>query len=401
MEPTIGARIKKLRTGAMTQQELATAAEVSVDLIRKLEQGRRHTASIGSLHRIARALDVDTAELLAKPTTLQTGDTESGVVAIRRVLTSVDDLIAEPDADGELITVEEAERTVNYLWGAYWAGRYDLLGSLLPEALTQLRAVTRAASADARPHAMEALASGLQVAGDTLVHLGQTDAAFLAVREALTAARDGDNAFLSAAVRASVAWQMLVQGRLRDSEQVALTAAAAIEPRGKVTPSHLAVYGILTVTAATAVAREGRTDRTTELLDVSREYAGRLGTDQAACQTTFGPAKVAMMAVDCHVVLENFPEALKAARHLDREAPLSLATRARHLADVAYSQTRLGQDSRALDTLLTMESIAPDWIKYQTLPRQTVHELIERDRRRVHGSRLRELARRLGADRSA
>jgi transcriptional regulator with XRE-family HTH domain len=60
MKPAIGERIKHLRNNAlMTQDGLAAAAGVSIDVIRKLEQGRRHTASIRSLHRIAAALDVD------------------------------------------------------------------------------------------------------------------------------------------------------------------------------------------------------------------------------------------------------------------------------------------------------------------------------------------------------
>ncbi|MGH3924249.1 MAG: helix-turn-helix domain-containing protein [Pseudonocardiaceae bacterium] len=64
IESTIGERIKRFRIAAlMTQDDLAAAAGVSTDLIRKLEQGRRHTASITSLHRIARALDVDLREL--------------------------------------------------------------------------------------------------------------------------------------------------------------------------------------------------------------------------------------------------------------------------------------------------------------------------------------------------
>jgi len=51
-EWTIGEQIRRLRNDAwMTQDDLAAAAGVSTDLIRKLEQGQRHTASIGSLHR--------------------------------------------------------------------------------------------------------------------------------------------------------------------------------------------------------------------------------------------------------------------------------------------------------------------------------------------------------------
>jgi transcriptional regulator with XRE-family HTH domain len=68
MELALGERIRRLRKSAlMTQDDLAAAAEVSTDLIRKLEQGRRHTASIGSLYRIARALGVGIATLLGSP----------------------------------------------------------------------------------------------------------------------------------------------------------------------------------------------------------------------------------------------------------------------------------------------------------------------------------------------
>ncbi|MGH3872323.1 MAG: helix-turn-helix domain-containing protein [Pseudonocardiaceae bacterium] len=52
-ELTIGDRIRELRRGIFTQNDLAAAADVSVDVIRKLEQGRRHTASIATLARIA------------------------------------------------------------------------------------------------------------------------------------------------------------------------------------------------------------------------------------------------------------------------------------------------------------------------------------------------------------
>jgi transcriptional regulator with XRE-family HTH domain len=72
----IGERIRALRTPTYTQDDLAAAAEVSVDVIRKLEQGRRHTASIGTLQRITRALDVDIAALLgpsrSEPATVRT-----------------------------------------------------------------------------------------------------------------------------------------------------------------------------------------------------------------------------------------------------------------------------------------------------------------------------------------
>lgn len=395
---SIGDRIRYLRTKAgLSQHALAAGADISVDVIRKLEQGIRASASIGTLHKIAAALDVDTADLLDKRAALPQNDQDSGVLAIRRVLTSVDDLMGDPEAGGEALSLAEAERTVNYLWGAYWAGRYDQLGILLPTALTQLRATCRAVPAADRSRAAEAMARGYQAAGDTLVHLGQTDAGWIAVREGLTAARAGDDALLDAGLRMSIAWQLLVQGRLGESERVAVAAADQVEPRGEVSDAQLAAYGILTATGATAVARTGRVERTDELLGVARDAAKRLGSEQSWHQTTFGPSKVVMMTVDCNVVLEQFGTAIDTAKTLPRDAPLPLATRARHMTDVAYSQTQLGHDEKALNTLLAIEGMAKDWIPYQTLVRQTVAQLRQHDRNRPYASRLHDLARRIGA----
>jgi transcriptional regulator with XRE-family HTH domain len=117
-ELSIGARIRSLRGKFLTQQQLADTAQVSVDLIRKLEQGRRHTASIGSLHRIARALDVDLSVLLAKPTSMPSDDPNSGVVAIRDALTAVDDLLGEVTGPDEPTTVENARLRARSARGA-------------------------------------------------------------------------------------------------------------------------------------------------------------------------------------------------------------------------------------------------------------------------------------------
>lgn len=391
----IGARIKKLRGKLLTQQQLADLAGVSVVLIRKLEQGARLSASVPTLQKIATALDVDLGRLLDKPTALTSTKPDSGVVAIRRALTNVDDLLPDPSWNDEPLRLGEAERQVDYCWGAYWSGRYDLLGELLPTTLPQLRATMRAVPAADRPRAAEALAKAYQVAGDTLVHLGQPADAWLAIRHAIDAAQHGDDELLAAALRMSVSWQLLVQGRYHEAEQVAVTAAAGIEPAGDALPQQVSAYGILTVTAATATARALRAEATAELLAESSTCADRLGgVERSEHQTTFGPNKVSMLSVDCAVVQEQYPEALAAAAQLPRDAALPLATRARHLADVAWSQMQIGHNDASVTTLLTMEQMAPDWMKYQTLPRQTTAELVERQRR--VDAPLRGLARRLG-----
>jgi transcriptional regulator with XRE-family HTH domain len=65
---TIGDRIARLRARhRLTQEQLADRARVSVDTIRKLEQGQRQTARLATLNALARALDVEPSVLVGQP----------------------------------------------------------------------------------------------------------------------------------------------------------------------------------------------------------------------------------------------------------------------------------------------------------------------------------------------
>jgi transcriptional regulator with XRE-family HTH domain len=62
----------------MTQEELADRANVSRDLVAKLEQGRRHSARLSSLASLARALDVELSALVGRAAAvLETEDSEA------------------------------------------------------------------------------------------------------------------------------------------------------------------------------------------------------------------------------------------------------------------------------------------------------------------------------------
>jgi len=287
-----------------------------------------------------------------------------------------------------------AQRIIDYAWGAYWAGKYDELGALLPLALTQLRATALESPQADRTKARELLARGYWVTGSTLVHLGQQDLAYLAVRQALGEANRSDDALLAAVLHNSVSWLLLVQGRYEESVRVATRSANAIEPTGDVLPAHLSVYGSLLVTAATSAGRNRHGEQARDFLAAGAEVARRIGYDRHDYETPFGPSQVTMQTVDVHVVTDEFGAALAAAKRMPRNAGLPLAARARHLADRAYAHAKLGQGQQSLDALLAAERMGPDWIKYQSLPRQVVADLVEHERRIQ--TPLRGLARRLG-----
>ncbi|WP_328389957.1 helix-turn-helix domain-containing protein [Nocardia sp. NBC_00416] len=394
MDTSIGARIKHFRGRSMTQTQLADLAEVHPSLIRQLEQGKREGASIMSLHKISKALDVDIADLVGKRHGIPSEDPGAGVVAIRHALNSVDDLI--DDGPGQLpVTLHEARRAVDYAWGAYWNGRYETLTAVLPPGLSQLRATAHAARRSEIAPAHELLARMYWVTGCTLVHLGQSDPAFAAIRSALTAAERGNDSLLAATLRGSVSWQLLVQGRYEESHKVALKAAASVEPVGEATEEQLAVYGSLVLQGATAAGRQQRVQDALDIVVAAQEVASRLPGDTKHYECNFGPSQVVMQSVDVNVSSERYPEAIEAAKAMpDGGAGLAQVSRARHRLDQAAALARTGQNQRALDMLLTAERIGGrDWVRYQTLLKQVVAELREKERQH---SALRSLAERAG-----
>lgn len=388
-------RIKRLRLDArMTQDDLATAAGLSTDLIRKLEQGARHTCSIVSLHRIAVALDVDLGELFGRES-MPDAAPDAGMVALRQAVADVTDLLG--DVEGEPLSLRDAQRSVSYLWGLYWSGKWDQLTGLIPQALTRLRATLHAADATTRPKAAAQLACGYWVAASTLTRLRELDAAFTAVRRAVDLAAGSDDALLAAALKGQVSHQLMVGGRLAEAQRIAVRTAESIEPSGDVPIQGLSVYGSLLVTAATAAARDHRAAIAADLLGSAGEVAHRLGSDRTDYETPFGPSQVIMQRVDVSVVTEDYPAALDAASRMPANPGLPVVAYCRHLTDRACAHANLGHEEQAVALLLTVEGMSPDWIRHQPLALSVTRDLYTAEQQR--STPLRELAKRLGVSR--
>src|SRR5205814_10400801 len=97
-ESGIGDRIARLRRRRdLTQERLAEQAGLSVDIVRKLEQGVRRTARLATLNALARALDVEPSVLVGQPATFEVrGEGEQpSVLALRQAVAPVSDFLGE------------------------------------------------------------------------------------------------------------------------------------------------------------------------------------------------------------------------------------------------------------------------------------------------------------------
>jgi transcriptional regulator with XRE-family HTH domain len=381
----IGRQLKKLRGKDITQRDLAERAGISLVLVQKLEQGARQ-ASLATLYKLARALDVEIGELLGQKTSLPEPTEDAGVVAIRHAITSIDDLLTERAAQRPPATTEGMRRTVTYAWGAFRSGRYDLLGKVLPNALLDTRTIELVdETAD--------LATQLyEVAGSALVYLGHPDAAHVAIREAIRLADGGTDPLRLVALRDCLSWLLLKQGRYAESYELAMATAADVTPGSRDELPRMVLWGKLLVRGATAAVRAGDGAQAHHLLGEAQDIARHTG-HRNSYETTFGPDLVTMRTVDVHVVAQDYTTALKAAEAMPKDSTLSLTYRARHLEDRAVAHTWLGHDERAVDILEEMVRLAPPvWNQHQTQSKILVRELRERQRRVRTSARLKDLA---------
>ncbi|NUS72225.1 MAG: helix-turn-helix transcriptional regulator [Corynebacteriales bacterium] len=374
------ARIRRAR--GHTQEELAHAAEVSVDVIARLEQGRKHTARWSTLSALAHALDVELSELVMTRTPLATPKENPALLNLRRALTDIGEMPWSGDfAENESTTSPlQLNETIQSAWFRYQSGEFALLAQLLPNLLADAR----------RLGAPESLASVYHMAAGIAVTLGREDLALHAVEKALCCA-DG-RALPQAASATFGSWVLLKQGRYGDAETVAVRQAEEIEPGfQKGTSEQLALFGHLLINASAAAVRANRGVRAAELLDVAAGAAMRLGADVCSQQSVFGPAVVAMTAVNNAVELGEMDTALQLASTMPKAPRVPATWAARCLLNIAYAAAESGNDVAAVDALWRSRTMAGEWMRYHPLGRAVVRDLLERVSRRT-SPRLRTLA---------
>ncbi|MGH3697259.1 MAG: helix-turn-helix domain-containing protein [Pseudonocardiaceae bacterium] len=377
----LGDRLARLRRLAdLTQESLADRSGVSVDVIRKLAQHRKHSARLPTLHKLAAGLGVEITGLLGDPPALSNAAVESpALVAVRRAIMP-SPLGETPEPDGaEPLSLDLLKSEIAEGWTLYHAAEFGQLTRALPGIIEDARLAVVVARGEQRNGAHVALGKALQLGGHLAIRLGKTDLALASLERALLAADSAEDPLLAPMVSNSVAWAYQRQNRLGDAQQLAVHAADGVERNSPRTSAEVRVWGGLLISAATSVGRAGDYEQASDMLQVAEDAAGRLVTlpppVNGKLVSVFNRCAVRIEQVRLAVQHGRPEQALVLAKdiRLSKDTPPSWRTWL--LLDVARAYTDLGDAEGAVKAMESLYRRSPRWMRHHTLAVAIVRDL--------------------------
>ncbi|MEV4271915.1 helix-turn-helix domain-containing protein [Micromonospora aurantiaca (nom. illeg.)] len=403
-DPTIGQKLKRHRKAAkLTQEQLAERAQVSIEIVRKLEQGARRSARMDTLHALARALGVATTALLGDATEAaaraEPDHRPLSLAGIRRAVAPVcgidGTLLTAPAGDPPTLDALTARlRTVDR---TYQRNDYATALAELPPLLADAQAAVDVAADRDRPAAYALLARTRHLAGNLLIQLRAGDLAQTALSGALDAARVSGDQVVAATVIQGMTWLLMRQGRLAEAAELAVSTADQVEPRfSRATPGQLAAWGWLLVGAAAAYARDNQPGTATDLVDAARAAAVRIGErapepGHLMMVGGFDPGRVQMARVENAAVAGDPGRVLDLAQLVPPGPTPVGSSWQRHRLDVAWAYAAQRQYGDATGVLLELRGLAPAWLRQQRYARDIVEVIVD-GRRRAMSDEEAELA---------
>ncbi|WP_175410544.1 helix-turn-helix transcriptional regulator [Streptomyces sp. TRM64462] len=378
----LGDSVAKLRRLAdLTQEGLAERSAVSVDVIRKLEQRRKHSARLPTLHALAKGLGVELTALLGDPPGVaSSGDADPPqLVAVRRAI--MPPLFAPPaePAGVERLSLPLLRAELAEGWTLYHAADFGRLMEVLPGIIADARLLAAVGTADQRAAGQAALGKALQLGGHLAIRLGKTDLALSALERAHATAGQSSDPLLTAMVSNSVAWAYQRQARLDDARALAVHAADGVEREHTGTAEGVRVWGGLLMSAATSYARSDDYETANDMMVAAERAAGRLAKlpppADSRLVSVFSRSSVRIERVRLAVQHQRPEEALALAKgmRLSRDTPPSWRTWL--LLDVARAHTDMGDATGAVRALQSLRRAAPGWMRHHTLAVAIVTDL--------------------------
>lgn len=377
----LGDRLARLRRLTdLTQESLAERSGVSIDVIRKLEQHRKDSVRLPTLHKLAAGLGVEVTGLLGDPPALSAEQDESpALVAVRRaIMPSPWTPTPEPD-NAEPLSLDLLRAEIVDGWTLYHAAEFGQLMRSLPGIIEDARTVVAVGPRRQRDTAHVALGKALQLGGHLAIRLGKTDLALSSLERGLRAADSGDDPLLAPMISNSIAWAYQRQNRLADAQRLTIHAADCIENDGLRTAEQVRVWGGLLLSGATSTGRTGDYEQASDMLVVAEAVGRRLKTlpppTHGKLVSVFGPSAARIERVRLAVQHGQPDTALLLAQGIRLSADTPPSWRTWLMLDIARARTDIGDAEGAVKALRGLQRQAPQWMRHHTLAVAIVRDL--------------------------
>ncbi|WP_345493686.1 helix-turn-helix transcriptional regulator [Nocardia callitridis] len=380
---SVAARVAQARKLAgLTQWQLAERANVSIGLVRSVEQ-RRVSATPAFLGAVSKVLRVSVADLYGQPFAPAAGqdrEVHSAVAALRTELAAYD--IDNADVL-EVRPLDQIAVEVGRVCRYRRAASFHKLGDVLPALLGEVRAAVHRLDGPDRDRALVMLCE-LYYSAHSLAHkLGYTDLAALAIDRLSWAATESDDRLWTATAQFQRAALLTSGGDWTAALNFLDRCRSSIEPRlGAGQRADLIAWGGLHLQSGLAASRSGKRDLADSHLAEARETALRVG-DDADPILSFGPTNVGIWSVALAVEGMDSGGALTRAQHLVIPADAPRERAGHHYIDLARAYLLHGDRRRAEHALLTAKDVAPSQTRYNPMVHETVRALARAEARSV------------------
>jgi transcriptional regulator with XRE-family HTH domain len=372
----------------MSQQLFADRLGKSKSWVDKVERGVRRLDRFSVIYEIADVLQLDVQVLMGRDPARRPGIIncidQVEVAEIRAALERYDKISAffVPPADAPAIG--ELEKAARHAWLTFQHSKYAVLARMMPKLLRDAQAASIAHTGDVGRRAAHVLGQAYQIASSTLRKLGENDLAWLAADRALMVCHRAEDSLLAGLATSRVANAIAAGGRFRPALEISMNAANLVAPRPEqdATPGRLSVYGTLLLQGAMAAARLGDPATVRDLLTSSEEAAKQLGGDENHYWTSFGPTNVLFHRAATYVEMGEGGRAVDVHESIDPEdfAAMMPERRAHHLLDVSRGMAQIGDVSRASETVIEADRLAPSEIRCRPIAHELVADILRRTR---------------------
>lgn len=376
----VGERVKERRklTG-MTQAQLATAASVSLGLVRAVEQGRA-PASPSFVAAVASALRISVPELLGQPYLQQDHADDAvvsaGIAIIRSELAAYD----LPPAGIQARPLAEVAADVDQMRTYRRAANLYKISGDLPSLMTEVRALVHASTGAEREQAFRLLCELYSSARSIAHKLGYVDLATIAVeRMAWAAAQSGSRLWQACAqfFRASI---LTGAGDWKTASTYMEQCRQDLEHALDDEASRIA-WGGLHLQSGLAAARAGDRATADAHLAEARSIASRMPVDFADPVLSFGPANVRIWGVALAVEMLDGTEAVARAEGLVLPPSVPRSRAGHYWIDLSRGYLLHGDKARTLEALQMAKKTTPAQTRYHPMVHETVRVLARQEAR--------------------